>query len=739
LAGEAEVALSDASWVKEQVAATADSVVLITVEGRDGQQAGLGTGFVVSADGLIATNLHVIGQARPITVRFRDGRELPVTEIHATDQHLDLAIVRVAAQDLHPLPLQQDGQRAPQGQPIIALGNPMGLRHSVVVGVVSGYREIDGREMVQIAMPIEPGNSGGPLLDRSGQVLGIVTLKSAVTANLGFAIQAAALRDLLAKPNPIAMVRWQTIGALNASDWATLFGARWRQRSGRIVVSEPGSGFGGRSLCLWNAMPPDEGPYEVGVFVKLSDEAGAAGLVFGADGDNRHYGFYPSAGRLRLTRFDGPTIYQWQVLDEREVVGYRQGAWNHLKLRIDGDRLEAFVNDQPALSIELPDRPVGRVGLAKFRDTAAEFKQFQLAEKLPASQVGSDRLVAVRPLLDTVKRDEPLSAEARAALLADPQASREAMLEQAEQLRQQAERLTRWSNDVHVHATCRELADVLNKAEQTDAPQTDAPQTDAPQTNAPQTDHLIRAALLVSKLDNVELSVDAYVDQVRRLGDEIRKSLDADATDPQRLAALNRYLFQENGFHGSRTNYYQAANSYFDRMLDDREGLPITLSILYLELARQLGLTMEGVGLPGHFVVRYVPKVGDARLIDVFDGGTELTLEMAKEKTESITGVAFRQEDIQSSASREIVLRILRNLLALAQQRDDREPLLRYLEAMVAIAPDEPQFRGMRAVVRHQTGRREGALEDLDWFLTQTPAGIDLETIRAMRDRFQAN
>ena len=246
-----ESSATESEAIRDLVRRTRNSVVMITVAGRDGREAGIGTGFVVGADGLIATNLHVIGEARPITVRFPDGRELPVTEIYASDHQLDLAVLRVSDQGLQPLPLAwTENEKVAQGQSIVALGNPMGLRDSVVSGVVSGHRQIDGRRMLQIAMPIEPGNSGGPVLDLRGRVVGIVTLKSMITPNLGFAIEIAELQALLSHPNPIPMNRWETIGSLDPTRWSPRLGARWQQRAGKIVVSEAGEGFGGaRSVC----------------------------------------------------------------------------------------------------------------------------------------------------------------------------------------------------------------------------------------------------------------------------------------------------------------------------------------------------------------------------------------------------------------------------------------------------------------------------------------------------------
>jgi serine protease Do len=228
------------------------SIVVVSFSGRDGRNQGLGTGFVIDADGLIATNLHVIGEGRPISVQTSDGRRLEVQSVEAFDRHVDLALIRVNARDLPSLPLG-DSTAIRQGQSVIALGNPQGLKYSVVAGVLSGTQEIDRRSMLQLAIPIEPGNSGGPVLDRQGRVLGVVTMKSAVTDNLGFAMPVNELKRLRDTPNPTVMSRWLTIGALDPQEWTALMGGRWKQRAGRILAEGMGNGFGGRTICLSTA------------------------------------------------------------------------------------------------------------------------------------------------------------------------------------------------------------------------------------------------------------------------------------------------------------------------------------------------------------------------------------------------------------------------------------------------------------------------------------------------------
>src|SRR5262249_8012842 len=121
------------------------SLAVITFAGRDGKQEGLGTGFVISAEGLVATNRHVIGEARPVKVQLADGKQFDVENVHASDRALDLAVLKINAKDLTPLALG-DSDTLKQGQAVVALGNPHGLKYSVVAGVVSGVREVEGRQ-----------------------------------------------------------------------------------------------------------------------------------------------------------------------------------------------------------------------------------------------------------------------------------------------------------------------------------------------------------------------------------------------------------------------------------------------------------------------------------------------------------------------------------------------------------------------------------------------------------------
>lgn len=706
-----------ASTSVEELAKTAGkSVVEVAFIGRDGKQQGLGSGFIISADGLIATNLHVIGEARPISVKLQDQRVFEVSEVHASDRALDLAVLRIVAKDLPALALG-DSTSLKQGEAVVALGHPHGLKHSVVSGVVSGRREVEGRQMIQLAMPIEPGNSGGPLLDMQGRVHGLVTMKSLVTENLGFAVESAALKPLLDKPNPIPMARWLTIGTLDPRDWTVLFGARWQQRAGRILVSGAGQGFGGRSLCLAGG-DALEVPFEIAVDVRLDDEKGAAGLVFHSDGENRHYGFYPSNGNLRLSRFDGPDVFSWKVLFDEPSSHYRPGEWNQLKVRVEKERILCYVNDQRVVESKDDGLTAGKVGLAKFRTTQAQFKRFRIGKELGKLHLSAEDSAKLEKQLAGLPPLAELRPDQLAPLAESGLAGSALLREQATGLERRAVELRRIAADVHVRGVVAELVTVLS--------------------SEPKDLDLARAALLISRLDDEELEVDGYLKQLDRLAADIRQKLPADADEAAKLAAMDKHLFAECGFHGSRTEYYHRANSYLNSVLDDREGLPITLSVLYMELGRRLGLAIEGVGLPGHFVVRHVPAKGEPQLIDVFEGGLAMTRDDAAKHVKAAGAGELREEHLRAASGKEIALRMIRNLLGVAQNKDDKEAMLRCAEAIVAIDPDSVPDRGLRAVVRFETGRRDAAIADLDWFLEHQPEGLDLDRVRQMREVFKS-
>lgn len=681
------------------------SVVLIRSSDRSGSLGGSGTGFVVREDGVIASNFHVIGQHRAFEVEFADGRTFRPTRILAVDRDRDMALFEIDAKGLPVLELG-DSDAVRPGQSIITMGNPLGLEFSVGKGVVAAVRDLDEQEMLQVAVPLEPGSSGSPVLDKDGNVLGILGIKSGDA--IGFAVPINQLKPLLENPNPIPFAAWKTIGQLAAGEWTNRFGAVWQQRAGTITATGLGDGIGGRALALRSRLPPAS--FDLEIDVRLEDEAGAAGLVFCSDGDDRHYGFYPTGGRIRLARFEGPTPFTWNILATVDAPHYRPGRFNRLRVRYDEDGIKGYVNG--VLTIETDDKGLkpGQVGLVKFREPASEFRRFRLNKELPPLPDIERLNRQLRGWLSQTEQGLSSEADLLDRLAKLDEHGPEILRQRALDLREEAESMEHLAGRVHrrnVQARLREMTRDPGFA-------------------------ILPAALALAQLDNPDMDAQPYMERMERMAQTVREQLKPDATDEDRLDAVLAHLFDELSFHGSRGDYYNRSNSYLNEVIDDREGLPITLSVLFIELARQVGLDAYGIGIPAHFIAGVQLKDRE-QLIDPFHG-KRITLGDA----ERLSRRRLDRKDLARASSQDILLRMLSNLLAVAQDENDVEAMFGYLDALLLIDETDGARRGMRAMLFASEGRFDEALTDLNWLLEHRPAGVDVAMVDALRERIAA-
>src|SRR5439155_26701104 len=176
----------------------------------------------------------------------------------------------------------------------------------------------------------------------------------------------------------------------------------------------------------------------------------------------------------------------------------------------------------------------------------------------------SEAALAVSNALEKLKATSP--EQLAAAVESHGPAAQKILSDRATQLEQQASELRRVASKLRRQAVQKQLLEVLRGPEE---------KID-----------LFHAALLVSKLDNPDLEIDSYRRQLDDMARELREKFPSKAQSAERLGALKEYLFSENGFHGSRSDYYNRANSYINEVIDDREGIPITLSVLFIELGR---------------------------------------------------------------------------------------------------------------------------------------------------------
>ena len=178
-------------------------------------------------------------------------------------------------------------------------------------------------------------------------------------------------------------------------------------------------------------------------------------------------------------------------------------------------------------------------------------------------------------------------------------------------------------------------------------------------------------AFLLARYAYPSLDAGRYSQQLDEMGRELRGQIGSRVSGEETVKALNRYLFTEQGFKGNTKNYYELENSYLNRVIDRRTGIPISLSVVYLLIGKRLGLPVHGIGMPGHFLVKYEAEKYKI-FIDCFNGGALLTEKnCARFLTEA--GYGFEDRFLQSSPTRAILTRMIKNLLAIYSKLD--EPL----------------------------------------------------------------
>lgn len=213
------------------VTRSSDAVVLIVISNSAGQETALGSGFLVSADGEIVTNYHVIKEAHSAIVKLSNGAFFPVSGVLATDTDKDLAIIKVNGKNLPFLALG-DTDNLHVGDHVVAIGSPLGLEGTVSDGIVSALRDVANKKWIQTTAPVSHGNSGGPLLDMGDHVVGVITwgVNLELGQNLNFAAPCNEVTKLLItahqQPKPLDSVASKGDGLTESTVWTSLTSGR---------------------------------------------------------------------------------------------------------------------------------------------------------------------------------------------------------------------------------------------------------------------------------------------------------------------------------------------------------------------------------------------------------------------------------------------------------------------------------------------------------------------------------
>jgi len=251
---------------------------------------------------------------------------------------------------------------------------------------------------------------------------------------------------------------------------------------------------------------------------------------------------------------------------------------------------------------------------------------------------------------------------------------------------------------------------------------------------------LARACLLLAEDAYPGLDVEGYVGELERHARRLRARLGVDIAPEEKVVALNELLFDDLGYSGNTRDYYDPRNSYLNEVIDRRTGIPITLAVLYMEIGRRIGLPVEGVSFPGHFLVRLQVR-GGTLVLDPFSGGMPQSGEELRERLKRLIppGAAGRvpveqlalDSFLEPAGKRQILARLLRNLKAIYRENNQPERLLEVLNRMIIVAPDSSVDLRDRGLVYQQLECWRPALQDLRDYLAREPGAPDAEEIRA--------
>lgn len=243
---------------------------------------------------------------------------------------------------------------------------------------------------------------------------------------------------------------------------------------------------------------------------------------------------------------------------------------------------------------------------------------------------------------------------------------------------------------------------------------------------------LVEATLLIARDEYPELPVAAYMAQLRQLSIALREQLPSEDDPLVKLRALNHFLFDTAGFSGNFLDYYDPRNSYLNEVLDRRLGIPITLAVLYVELGRCIGVDLDGVSFPGHFLVR-MDVDGGLIVLDPYHRGKSVGADELKLRARTMLG--HDEPDDQAlfemltpARNRSVLTRMLHNLKALYSESGHLDKALRCADRIVLLDPQPADIRD-RGLLYHSIGAHTAARRDLERYLQEQKDASDFDDV----------
>ncbi|HEY6193782.1 MAG TPA: transglutaminase-like domain-containing protein [Candidatus Eisenbacteria bacterium] len=241
---------------------------------------------------------------------------------------------------------------------------------------------------------------------------------------------------------------------------------------------------------------------------------------------------------------------------------------------------------------------------------------------------------------------------------------------------------------------------------------------------------LARAALLVAAENDPSLDVDAEMERLERWAGELNRRIDPSWNNLQRLARLRTFMYEDLGFKGDVRGYYSPANSLLHSVMSRRLGIPLTLSIVFMEIGWRIGVPFEGVGFPGHFLVRLTGEPGDL-LLDPYDHGASVHEDDCRRMIQLTTGgtVPYDASMIRSLGKRDMIGRLLFNLKVACLKAGDDVGALSAVERLLLLHPNDPPELRDRGLLLYRMDRYRDARISLEAYLRARPQALDREVI----------
>jgi len=241
---------------------------------------------------------------------------------------------------------------------------------------------------------------------------------------------------------------------------------------------------------------------------------------------------------------------------------------------------------------------------------------------------------------------------------------------------------------------------------------------------------LAKTALLVAAESDPSVDVDGELRTLESWAEELRSRLDPDWNNLQKLARLRAFLFDELGFRGDRKDYFSPSNSLLHQVFKRRLGIPLTLSIVFMEIGWRIGIPFEGVGFPGHFLVRLTGEPRDL-LLDPFRRGMSVHEEDCRKILLETTGgkLEFDNQLLASVGKREMIVRLLNNLKGAYLRSGQDELALAAVDRLLVLDPDDADEIRDRGLLLYRLGQYGQALECLRAYLVALPSAPDKSTI----------